>query len=153
MARTSVKTRDEMLSVLAARCVSGYLRLRSGLIPEAVEVPSSGAMLVEFALGDPAFLPPDGGVLTATPIAGARAVTGGLATWFQVVSADRTTVVYDGTVGPEDGGVGSADLLLDVPAVRAGTMIFVTSMRYRAPAGVPLPLSSAFNTVATTSPE
>lgn len=67
------------------------------------------------------------GVLTFNAIASATATGTGTATWFRVLKADNTTVVFDGTV---DIAANNPNMVIQNTAVASGTSLSVTSANY-----------------------
>jgi hypothetical protein len=63
-----------------------------------------------------------GGVLTLGTINSASALLAGTATWFRIVKADGTTIVFDGAVGTS-----GADINLNSTAISSGATVSVTS--------------------------
>lgn len=121
---------------LVARALDdGYLRIYSGGQPATADTAvTDQVLLAELRFATVSAPAASGGVLTFAALAPATAVASGTAAWFRCLSADGTTVVFDGTVGGSGDG---ANLTLNTTTITLGGLIGVSSADYTVAASSP----------------
>ena len=107
----------------------GHLHLCAGKRPASVTTETDGSeMLASLHFETPAFQPAQHGIATAHPITPDESAAGsGRARWFRAVTA-AGDVVIEGTVGTSD-----ADLVMNDPEIRPGSIVRVTSFTHTEP--------------------
>lgn len=115
------------VNAVTALANSGFLRIYDGIQAVDANTPvSTQVLLAELTLNATAFAAAVAGVATANAItADASANATGTATWYRVVKADGTTVLFDGSVGTS-----GANLNLNSTAISIGANVAVTSLTY-----------------------
>jgi hypothetical protein len=104
----------------------GYLRIYSGVQPATPEAEESGEILAELRFGS--FGPAAGGeIVHGALTAESAALSDGEAGWFRAYSSDWTPRM-DGSVGTS-----VADLVLSSTSITIGSIVSVSSFRYRIP--------------------
>lgn len=86
-------------------------------------------LLVELVCGSPFAPGSAAGVLSPTLPGNGTGVAAGTATWFRLINADGTTIVFDGSVGATGSG---ADLILDNTTIAVGQTVSVTAWTHTA---------------------
>lgn len=128
--KTAITVRNTQLDALNTLLNGGSLRIYSGTEPATPETALSGnTLLAQLTLGATAFGAAASGVVTANAItADASADASGTATFFRILSADGTTVRFQGTVGTS-----GADLNLNSVAISAGAQVSISSLTVTLP--------------------
>lgn len=117
-------TVNAQADALAAMCNGGLIRVYNGTQPATANTALSGNTLgVTLTLGNPAFPPAVGGLLTANAITPGNAVADITPTFARIFRSDGTTVVMDVSAGAT-----GANLLLG--AFTTGTLVGATSFTH-----------------------
>lgn len=116
--------RNAAADALAALCNTGFLDIYDGAqAANANTAVGAQVKLARLALSATAFAAAVAGVATANAIANAAALATGTATWFRVLKADGTTVVFDGSVG-----TATSNLVMNSVAIQINATVSVSSL-------------------------
>lgn len=110
-------------AALAGEADGGYIRIYDGIQPfTADNFIGFSTLLAELRFGSPAFGAPLAGTVTAAAITPALAGADGTATWYRVLKADGTTVLWDGSIGTVD-----ADMILNSTLMAVGATVALSA--------------------------
>lgn len=120
--------RDAAINAITATLNSGSVRIYAGTAPANADAAlSSNTLLAVLPLGATAFGAASGGVATANAItADTSADATGTPTFFRLLAADGTTVVYQGTAGAAGQELNLSGL--SAGQIVAGGSVSVTSL-------------------------
>ncbi len=130
---------DPTLSNLAANaavdavtvlCNTGYLRIYDGTKAATADTAiGAQVLLAELRFGATAFAAAAAGVATANAITSDTSANNtGTASWFRVLKADGSTVVFDGTCGTS-----ATDLVLNSVSIVTGALVSISAFTYTQP--------------------
>jgi len=123
--KTSIAARNLALNaIFDVLNTGGKLRLYDGVQPATVDTAMGAQVkLSEHALASTAYVAASGGTKTAAAIANGTGLADSTATWYQLVKADGTTRVHEGSVGTS-----ASDLVLDSVAIRTGATVVISGL-------------------------
>ncbi len=121
--RLSTLVVNAQAEALAKLADGGYVDIYDGERPKSADDPVTTQTLgVSLQLGVPAFLPAEGGTLTANPLGSNVAVGRIKATWARVTAADHKTALKDLSVGTRD-----ANIILPTTNIEPGVTVSASS--------------------------
>jgi hypothetical protein len=98
----SALARNVQQEALAQLCNHGILRIFTGPQPDSITKPETGVLLGTITLDNPAFQPPQDGMIVANPMApDPSAPNDGEAGWGRIYHADGITPLMDGDCATE----------------------------------------------------